>query len=117
MSLNTILNKRSNGQSGSLLKGSDVPAGTKTIIIEISAVRESPEGFSAPLILEIKKPIYGKSAWAANITNTRMLMKLSGDNEQALVGKKIKLEVIPARNPKTGEIVPSLAVKPMQADK
>jgi hypothetical protein len=59
MSLKTILSKRSNGQAGSLLKGSDVPAGTTTVIIEIAAVRESPEGFGAPLILEFKKHVYG----------------------------------------------------------
>ena len=117
MSIKSILNKGSNGQAGSLLKGSDLPAGTETITIEIAAVREPSEGFHALLILEFKKPIFGKSAWAVNITNGRMLRKLFGDNEQDLVGKKIKLEVIPARNPQTDEIVPSLAVKPMQAGK
>jgi hypothetical protein len=117
MSLKTILSKRSNGQAGSLLKGSDVPAGTTTIIFETVAVREPPEGFGALLILEFKKPIYAKSAWAANITNSKMLGKLFGDNEQDWVGKKVKLEVIPGRNPKTGEIVPTLVVKPMQTGK
>jgi len=112
MSLNEWLQKRSNGQAGSLLNGSDIPAGTKTIMIEIAAVRESPEGFSAPVILDLKKPIYGKSAWAVNKTNLRMLIKLFGDDEQKLVGKKIKLETISVRNPQTGEIGPSLAVNP-----
>jgi len=113
MSFKTLLSKRSNGQAGSLLKGSDLPADTQTTIIEIAAVREPPEGFGALLILDLKKPVYGKPAWAVNITNGRMLMKLFGENEQDLVGKKIKLEVISVRNPKTGEIVPSLAVKPI----
>jgi len=112
MSLVTMLQKRGNSNAGSLLNGSDIPAGTKTITIEIMAVRESPEGFSAPLILDLKKPIYGKSAWAVNRTNLKMLIKLFGDNEENLVGKKIKLEVISVRNPQTGEIVPSLAVSP-----
>jgi hypothetical protein len=117
MSIKSILNKGSNGQAGSLLKGSDLPAGTKTIIIEIAAVRESPEGFGAPLIVDFKKPIYGKSALAVNKTNLKMFGKLFGDNEQDFVGKKIKLEVISARNPQTGEIGPSLAVKPTQTGK
>ena len=114
MSLNTWLNKRDNGKAGSLLNGSDVPPGTKTITIEVAAVRESPEGFGAPVILDLKKPIYGKSAWAVNKTNLKMLIKLFGDDEHNLVGKKIKLEVISVRNPQTGEMVPSLAVSPKQ---
>ena len=114
MSLTTMLQKRSNGQAGSLLNGSDIPAGTKTITIEITAVRESPEGFSAPVIVDLKKPIYGKLAWAVNKTNLKMFIKLFGEDEQRLVGKKIKLETISVRNPQTDEIVPSLAVSPRQ---
>jgi hypothetical protein len=114
MSLTTMLEKRSKGQAGALLTGSDVPAGTKTIIIEVGGVREAPEGFGAPLILDIKKPIYDKSAWAVNKTNLKMLIKLFGEDEQRLVGKKIKLEIISVRNPQTGEIVPSFAVSPRQ---
>src|SRR5215469_7850088 len=114
MSLSTMLQKRSNGQAGSLLNGSDIPAGTKTIMIEVAAVRESPEGFSAPVIFDLKKPIYGKSAWAVNKTNLKTLIKLFGDDEQKLVGKKIKLEVISVRNPQTGEIGPSFSVNPRQ---
>ena len=117
MSLNAWLSKRSNGQAGSLLKGSDLPAGTKTIIIEIAAVRESPEGFSAPAILDLKKLIHGKSAWAVNKTNLKMLIKLFGEEEEELLTKKVKLETISVRNPQTGEIVPSLAVNPMQMGK
>jgi hypothetical protein len=114
MSLRTWLEKHSNGQAGSLLNGSDIPAGTKTIMIEIAAVRESPEGFTAAVIFDLKKPIYGKSAWAVNETNLNMVIKLFGDDEQKLVGKKIRLEVISVRNPQTGEIVPGFAVNPRQ---
>ncbi|HZR63959.1 MAG TPA: hypothetical protein VFA85_02370 [Terriglobales bacterium] len=114
MSLRTMLNSRNTGQSGALLKGSDVPHGVKSITIEVAGVREPPEGFSAVLILELKKPIYGKSAWAVNKTNVKALVQLFGDDEHKLVGKKIKLEVISVRNPQTGEIVPSLAVSPKQ---
>ena len=114
MSLSTILQKRSSGQAGSLLNGSDIPAGTRTIMIEVAAVRESPEGFGAPIILDLKKPVHGKSAWSVNRTNLKMLIKLFGEDEENLVGKKIKLELISVRNPQTGEIVPSLAVSPRQ---
>jgi len=114
MSLKAMLDSRSTGQAGALLNGSDIPAGTKTITIEVADVRESPEGFTAPIILDLKKPIYGKTGWAVNKTNLKMLIKLFGDDEKKLIGKKIKLEVISVRNPQSGEIVPSLAVSPRQ---
>ena len=114
MSLKVMLQSRSTGQTGALLNGSDIPAGTKSITIEVAAVRESPDGFSAPAIIDLKKPIHGKDAWAVNKTNLKTLIKLFGDDEQKLVGKKIKLEIISVRNPQTGEIVPSLAVNPKQ---
>ena len=114
MTLNTMLAKRSTGQTGALLNGSDIPAGTKTVTITVAGIRESPEGFTAPAIVDLKSPIYGKSAWAVNKTNMKMLIKLFGDDEKSLVGKKVKLEVISVRNPQSGEIVPSLAVSPRQ---
>jgi hypothetical protein len=117
MSLRDLLSKGSTGQAGSLLKGSDVPAGITTIVIEVAGWRKAPEGFGAPLILDLKKPVYGKTAWAVNRTNLRMLITLFGEKEEDLVGRKIKLLVISVTNPKTGEIVPSLAVKPDQLGK
>ena len=115
MLLTKMLDNRSNGQAPSLLNGSDVPVGTKSIAIEVAAVRESPEGFTAPVILDLKKPVYGKSAWAVNRTNLKTLIKVFGEDEEKLVGKKVRLEIISVRNPQTGEIVPSLAVNPRQA--
>ena len=61
-----------------------------------------------------KAPVFEKSAWPVNKTNMKMLIKLFGDDERKLVGKKIKLEVIMVRNPQTGEVVPSLAVSAKQ---
>lgn len=114
MTLKQMLDKRSNGKAGSLLKGSDVPPGTKSITIGVAAIRESPEGFGAPAIIDLKTPVYGKSAWPVNKTNLKMLIKLGGEDEQKWVGKRIKLEVIAVHNPQTGEMVPSLAVSPRQ---
>jgi len=110
MTLNAMLSKRSTGQTGALLNGSDIPAGTKTITITVAGIRESPEGFTASAIVDLKSPIYSKSAWAVNKTNMKMLIKLFGDDQRNLEGKKIKLEVTMIRNPQTGELVPSLAV-------
>jgi hypothetical protein len=114
MTLKQMLDKRSNGKAGSLLNGSDVPAGTKSITIVVAEIRESPEGFGAPAIIDLKTPICGKSAWAVNKTNLRTLIKTFGEDKEQLVGKKVKLEIISVRNPQTGEIGPGLAVSPRQ---
>lgn len=109
-----MLESRRSGQAGALLKGSDVPVGITIITIVIEEVRQSPDDFNAPVILVLKKPIYGKSAWAVNKTNLKMLIKLFGDNPERLIGKKIKLVVITVQNPQSGEMVRSLAVSPKQ---
>jgi hypothetical protein len=85
-----------------------------SITIVVTGIRESPEGFGAPAIIDLKTPVCGKSAWAVNKTNLRALIKLVGEDEQKLVGKKVKLEVVSARNPQTGEIVPSLPLSSRQ---
>jgi len=114
MNLKTLLDNSRTGQAGALLKGSDVPPGTKSITIAVAGIRESPETFGAPAIIDLKKPIYGKSAWAVNKTNLKAIIKKFGDDEKKLVGKKIKLEITSVPNPQTGELVPSLAVSPRQ---
>jgi hypothetical protein len=113
-SLKTMLESRRSGQAGALLKGSDVPDGTTTITIVIEEVRQAPEDFNAPVIITLKKPTYGKTAWAVNKTNLKMLIKLFGDSVEKLIGKKVKLVIITVQNPQTGEMVRSLAVSPKQ---
>src|SRR5258705_11520619 len=79
-SLKTMLESRRSGQAGALLKGSDIPDGTTTITIVIEEVRQAPDEFNAPVIVGFKKPISGKTAWAVNKTNLKMLIKLFGDS-------------------------------------
>ena len=110
MPLTAMLKNRSTGESRELINSSDIPDGTKTVTVVVAEIRESPEGFNAPAIMFFEKPVFGKSSWAVNKTNMKMLIKWYGDDETKLVGKKIKLEVIKVRNPQTGEIVSSLAV-------
>lgn len=110
MSIQSILEKRRSGKPGTLLKGSDAPDGTEFITATIAEVREAPPRFGAPFIIRFKTLIYGKSAWAANQTNTEILSRLLGDDEKKWVGKKIKLQVVNVQNPKTGKLVKSLAV-------
>jgi hypothetical protein len=114
MNLKSLLESRRTGQSGELLKGSDVPNGTKTVTIVVQEMREAPEDFNAPVIIVFEKPVFGKKGWAVNRTNSKQIIKHFGEDTSKLVGKKIKLELISVRNPQTGEIVPSLAVSPKQ---
>jgi hypothetical protein len=113
-SLKALLDSRRSGQAGALLKGSDVPEGITTTTIVMEEVRQAPEDFNAPAIVTFKKPVHGKSAWAVNKTNLKMLIKLFGDNVENLVGKKVRLVIITVQNPQTGDMVRSLAVSPKQ---
>jgi hypothetical protein len=112
--LTVMLESRRSGQAGALLKGSDVPDGTTAITIVIEEIRQAPEDFNAPCIVVLKKSVYGKTAWAVNKSNLKMLIKLFGDNVEKLIGKKVKLMIVTVQNPKTGEMVRSLAVSPKQ---
>lgn len=113
MSMKDMLAAKGGG-AGNLLKGSDVPSRIKSITIEVQDIREAPDGFTAPALIDLKKEVYGATAWAVNKTNFKALIKLFGDDEKKLRGKKIKLDVISVRNPQSGDVVPSLAVSPRQ---
>jgi hypothetical protein len=110
VSIKSVLEKRRSGQAGALLKGSDVPDGTEFLAATIAEVRESPPHFKAPFIIGFKSPVCGKSAWAANNTNTEILETLHGDDEKSWIGKKIKLQVVMVHNPQTAKMVRSLSV-------
>jgi hypothetical protein len=114
MDAETLLENRRSGQTGALLKGSHVPAGVKSIKIEVAEFRESPKSFGAPGIIDLKKPVYGKTALEVNKTNVKLLIKLFGPDTKKWVGKRIKLALVPTTNPQTGEMVRSLAVSPKQ---
>jgi hypothetical protein len=107
MSLKSILDKRC---PNTLLTASDLPEGTRFTSFVAAGFEESPQDFHSPVIFTFSEPVYGKTAWAANKSNVKTIIKLFGSNEQDLIGKTIKLEVISVRNPQTGAIVPSLAV-------
>src|SRR5947209_5917528 len=108
MSLKAMLDKRSKGQA--FLKASDVAEGVTSVTIIVAGTRETPENFDAPLIIDFKTPIYGKPCMVINRTNTKMLMKMHGDDENQLVGKKIRLDIVSVRNPTSGEFGPGFAV-------
>jgi hypothetical protein len=111
MSVRSIFEKRC---AKTLLTGSVLPEGTRFVDIEVARFYESPDGFSAPVIFVLKEAVCGKTEWAANRSNLEIIFRLFGDDDNSLIGKRIKLEVIMVRNPKTKELVRSLAVCPNQ---
>jgi len=112
MSLKKMLENHSDGPGATLLKASDLPVDTQSITVEAVDVQESPPEWKSPGILRYKKPIENKTALALNKTNLKGIMKKFGDDESALVGKKLRFDIIQSRNPQTGEIVPSFAFRP-----
>jgi hypothetical protein len=114
MDAESLLESRRSSKSGALLKGSDVPATVKSIKIEVAEFRESPKSFGAPGIIDLKKPVYSKTAWAVNKTNVKLLIKLFGPDTKKWIGKKIKLDLVPTANPTTGEMVRTLVVSAKQ---
>lgn len=112
MSMKDMLDTKGGGST--LLKGSDIPSKVKSVTIEVAEIRATEEGWTAPAIIDFKKEVFGAMAWAVNKTNMKSLIKLFGDDEKKIKGKKIKLDVYTVRNPSNGEMVPSLAVSPRQ---
>jgi hypothetical protein len=106
-----------------LLKGSDLPKSTSFIKVKIKAVRETPDGFGSPFVIDInnvttiEKDSNGdfvvKSAVALNRSSCNWLADKYGDDFDDLVGKTIVLYVVQVTNPKTKKLVRSLtAVEP-----
>src|SRR6266481_930273 len=102
MSISTLLANRKSNQGTSLLRGSDVPEETEHFTISIKEIEIPPDRFNAVVIIIFKVPIFGKLRWAVNITNAQTIADLYGDDEKAWIGKKLKLQVVPAQNPTTG---------------
>lgn len=101
-----------------LLHGDDLPKGTKSVNVICKELRIAPENFGAPMVMDLVKEVFGKSAWAVNKTNIRAIAEkydLGDDPEleelaQACAGKKFTLTVVMVNNPKTKKMVRSLFV-------
>lgn len=98
-----------------LLHGTDLPKGKGSIVVTIERIRQAPQGFNSPFIIDFVTPVFEKAAWAVNKTNGAKLAELFGDSwcdgENRLHGKKIRLIVALVNNPKTSTIGPSLFVE------
>lgn len=107
-----------------LLHGSDVPDKKKSFKVTVKLIRESPENFRSPAIMEFESPVFERDAMALNITNLRRIAILVGlvDQSDAEIDSKIEIEqlskmaagktltisVISVNNPQLQQNTPSL---------
>jgi hypothetical protein len=104
-----------------MLHGSDLPKSVNHVDVVVRELREAPDNFRSPAILEFEKPVHGKECMAINITNLRALAALAGfsdienapfdDVAKRLKGKTIRFTVAMVNNPQTREFTRSLFVK------
>ena len=107
ISANDALAKR--GTPSNLLKGSDLPKSQRTVTVKVTDVREAPDSFNSPVILDIE-PVFERTAFPVNKSNTKRLSELIGDDLSELKGKKVTLEKILVNNPKENKMVWGLIV-------
>lgn len=100
-----------------MLRGQDVPTGKQSFKIKVRELRESPKNFKAPFIIDLDGEVFGRAAFAVNMTNLRALAELESlDPDTAdveVLAKKVKgksytLHVAMVNNPSSQKIVRSL---------
>ena len=114
---------RSRKGNSTLLKGSMLPKKVKVLSVKILGVRPAPADWECKLIFDFRfSPVTARdvrgslaekaTSWAVNKTNgMRLRSYLSpADDFEELTDTRLRLKVIPQRDPKSGEKVPSLEV-------
>jgi hypothetical protein len=114
------INTEKGGGGPPLLKGSDVPKTVTTFKVKCRELRIAPDNFGSRAILDLDKPVYGKEAWAVNITSLRAIaIQLGFDdpNEadfdvvaKKAQGKIFTLSICTVNNPKENRMVRSLTI-------
>ena len=122
------INRGSRGNS-TLLKGSMVPKRVKEFSICVERIRLAPADWDCKLILDFTFPIQSSrllrgspaaraSSWAVNKTNGIKLRTYLSDADdfEEIAGARIRLRVLPQRDPKSGERVPSLEISAFEGE-
>jgi len=90
------------GGAANLLRGSDLPRTMRELKVKVDQVREGPENFNSPLIMDLEdSPIEGKDSIPLNITNTKALIELLGDDYSQWAGATVTFAKILTNNPQT----------------
>lgn len=108
------------------LRGQDVPKGTSKVSIKVDRMYEAKESFKSPFIIDLVEPLYGREAFAVNITNLRRLAIMHKMNPETadtdelceeVKGKTLTLFVCKTNNPQKNKDVYSLFFNKEDAQK
>jgi hypothetical protein len=100
-----------------MLRGQDIPRAVNQVKIKVKEMREAPNSFKSPYILDLAEPVHDREAFAVNITNLRALAELSGQDAETadvdkvckwVAGKTLTLYAVMTNNPQTKKMVRSL---------
>jgi len=88
------------GESGKLLKGSDLGKSENSITVFVNQAREAPAGWGSPMVLDIAE-IHGCTALALNKTNIKRIAELIDDDYENWAGHEITFSRVRVMNPQT----------------
>ncbi len=104
--------KSKKGESTPLLKGSVLPRKQGTIELKVTGVREAPENFNSPAIMDFEPVTFDGVEYGAiplNKTNTKALMEVVGDDmELANITGVAVFQRVLVNNPQTKALTPGL---------
>jgi hypothetical protein len=111
--LNDVLPKRQQQQvSTQLLKGSALPRKQGTIELKVTGVRQAPDGFNSPAIMDFEPVTFGDVEYRAvplNKTNTKLLMGIVGkDMELSRIAGIAVFQRVLQNNPQNNALTPGL---------
>jgi len=108
--------KARGGAERPLLKGSDLKKTERTITVFVHLVRESPEEWSSPLVMDIDET-HGCTAMALNKSNIKRLVSLIGDDYEEWAGYDMTFEKVRVNNPQTRQMADGLVVDSVKKSK
>ena len=104
------------GESGKLLKGSDLGKSENSITVFINRVREAPAGWGSPLVCDIAEA-HGCTALALNKTNIKRLSDLIDDDYDMWAGYEVTFARVRVTNPRTNGAAYGLEVDTVKKSK
>lgn len=107
---------RGENKFAALLKGSDIPNSKQSITVFVNSVREAPEQWASPLVMDIEEQ-YNCGAIALNKTNVKALVEKIGDDYEEWAGYEVTFMKTRVTNPSTGMPAVGLEVESVKKTK
>jgi hypothetical protein len=108
--------KARGGDGAALLKGSNLPKSKKSVTVFVNAVREAPDEWKSPLVMDID-PVYECGTIALNKTNVKLLVQMIGDDYEAWAGYEVTFAKVLVNNPQTHRMTAGLLVESVNKTK